>query len=176
MEVARTACQGGLDETPTVPPERAARPDAASSVAPVPSRYERSLRPCLGTTSAPRRRAEFRQSLLTLDREGDVHRGPVLADAVALDDGAHRGHVRARDPAHRLRRLLNRRVGGLREALRGRTDHRDHLGDVCHVSLLSIVYCLAIPSVCSSPRSPSFASARSSSSTSTPTRKMIAEV
>src|SRR3954452_10361177 len=47
-----------------MPPERAARPDAASSVAPVASRYERSLRPCLGTTIAPRRRALFRQTLL----------------------------------------------------------------------------------------------------------------
>jgi 16S rRNA (guanine966-N2)-methyltransferase len=40
-----------------VPSERAARPEAASSVASVASGYERSLRPCLGTTIAFRRRA-----------------------------------------------------------------------------------------------------------------------
>src|SRR4026209_1031937 len=73
MEVARTACQGGLNEIPAVPPERAARPDAASSVAPVPSRHERSLRPCLGTTIALRRRAESRQALLALAERGDVY-------------------------------------------------------------------------------------------------------
>src|SRR6185312_4922339 len=55
---------GGPDETSSVPSEHAARPDAASSVAPVPSRYERSLRPCLGTTIAPRGRAPSRQRLL----------------------------------------------------------------------------------------------------------------
>ena len=64
-------CVGGLDETPAEPPERAARPEAASSVAPVPSRYERSLRPCLGTSIAPRRRAIFRQAL-QLDLGTDV--------------------------------------------------------------------------------------------------------
>src|SRR5919204_594005 len=39
-------------------------PEAACSVAPVASGYERSLRPCLGTSIAPRGRATFRQSLL----------------------------------------------------------------------------------------------------------------
>ena len=39
-------------------------PRTVSSVAPVASGYERSLRPCLGTTIAPRRRATFRQTLL----------------------------------------------------------------------------------------------------------------
>ena len=49
---------GGLDEIPSEPPPgRAARPEAASSVAPVPTGYARSLRPTLGTTIAPRRRA-----------------------------------------------------------------------------------------------------------------------
>jgi len=38
-------------------------PRAASSVAPVASGYEHSLRPCLGTTSTPRGRAAFRQAL-----------------------------------------------------------------------------------------------------------------
>jgi hypothetical protein len=47
----------------TVPPGRAARPEAASSVGPIvknywPSREARSAeRHCLGTTIAPRRRA-----------------------------------------------------------------------------------------------------------------------
>src|SRR2546423_5930555 len=57
-------CPGGLDETSAVPPERAARPDAASSVAPVVIHYRDSLRPCLRTSIAPRRRATFRQTLL----------------------------------------------------------------------------------------------------------------
>jgi polyphosphate kinase len=39
-------------------------PMAASSVAPVASGYEHSLRPCPGTSIAPRRRAIFRQTLL----------------------------------------------------------------------------------------------------------------
>ena len=55
---------GWLDETPAEPPGRAARPDAASSVAHVPSR-ERTLpasRPRNGI--APRRRAPFCQTLL----------------------------------------------------------------------------------------------------------------
>jgi hypothetical protein len=39
-------------------------PKTASSVAPVASGYERSLRPCFGTTIAPRRRATFRQTRL----------------------------------------------------------------------------------------------------------------
>src|SRR6266542_5810359 len=54
---------GGLDETSAVPSGRPARPEAASSVAPVASGYEHSLRPCLGTISAPRGRARFRQAL-----------------------------------------------------------------------------------------------------------------
>src|SRR6266536_2596396 len=58
----------GLGETQTVPSERAARPQAASSVAPVASRYERSLRPRLGTGFAPRRRAASRQGLLAFGR------------------------------------------------------------------------------------------------------------
>jgi hypothetical protein len=60
----RSGLLGGLDEIPAEPPSRAARPDAASSVAPVASGYEHSLRPCPGTSIAPRRRAIFRQTLL----------------------------------------------------------------------------------------------------------------
>src|SRR5204863_9892986 len=55
---------GGLNEISAMPPERAARPDAASSVAPVVIHYRDSLRPCLRTSIAPRRRATFRQTLL----------------------------------------------------------------------------------------------------------------
>src|ERR671914_1367820 len=42
----------------------AARPEAASSVAPIGNCYRRSLRPCLETTIAPLQRATFRQTLL----------------------------------------------------------------------------------------------------------------
>src|SRR5215831_7074097 len=55
---------GGLDETTSVPSGRAARPEAASSVGPIAVHYWASLRPCLGTVIAPRRRARFRQTLL----------------------------------------------------------------------------------------------------------------
>src|ERR671922_765669 len=61
---------GGFDETAAVPPGRAARPEAASSVASVSHRYERSLRPCLGTTIAPLRRATFRQTLPSRNLRG----------------------------------------------------------------------------------------------------------
>ena len=44
-------------------------PRTASSVAPVANSYERSLRPCLGTIIAPRRRATFRQTLLSSEPE-----------------------------------------------------------------------------------------------------------
>src|SRR5215468_2294870 len=54
---------GGLDETTSVPSGRAARPAAVSSVGPIAIHYWASLRPCLGTAIAPRRRARFRQSL-----------------------------------------------------------------------------------------------------------------
>src|SRR5512133_1873940 len=76
-------------------PERAARPEAASSVAPVPDRYERSLRPCLGTTIAPQRRALSRQALLALlavlalagcggSSAPQPHGGPTLRLALPL--------------------------------------------------------------------------------------------
>src|SRR5262249_14661601 len=55
---------GGLDETTSVPSGRAARPEAASSVGPIAVHYWASLRPCLGTVIASRRRARFRQTLL----------------------------------------------------------------------------------------------------------------
>jgi hypothetical protein len=45
-------------------PRRAGARDAASSVAPVASGYERSLRPCLANSIAPRNRALLRQTLL----------------------------------------------------------------------------------------------------------------
>src|SRR5205814_1047854 len=118
-----------------------------------------------------------------LDRERDVYGGAVLADPVVLDDRAHRNHVRAGDAAQGLGRLLHRRVGCLGEALWRRTDDRDHLGDVGHgVSFLSIWprddngYLLKPKSRWRTPRSSPLASCRRSSSTSTPTRKMMADV
>ena len=44
-------------------------PRTASSVAPVPIGYGHSLRPCLGTTNAPQRRATFHQTLLGVGPE-----------------------------------------------------------------------------------------------------------
>jgi hypothetical protein len=55
---------GGLAEMPSEPPGRAVRPEAASSVGPIAIHYWASLRPCLGTAIAPRRRAASRQTLL----------------------------------------------------------------------------------------------------------------
>src|SRR5438874_13529265 len=55
-----------------MPPCRAVRPEAASSVAPVVIHYSDSLRPCLGTAIAPRRRALSRQTLLAA---WDAHAG-----------------------------------------------------------------------------------------------------
>ena len=63
---------GGFGEIPAVPPGRAARPQAASSVAPVSQGYERSLRPCLGTSIAPWRRALSRQTLQAEPSSGRV--------------------------------------------------------------------------------------------------------
>src|SRR5947207_1048323 len=62
---------GGLDETWSEPPGRAVRPEAASSVGPIAIHYWASLRPCLGTAIAPRRRARFRQTLLVVIRRAD---------------------------------------------------------------------------------------------------------
>jgi hypothetical protein len=58
----------GLAKRGAVPPGRAARPEAASSVAPIATHYRRSLRPGLGTSIAPRRRATFHQPLLAPQR------------------------------------------------------------------------------------------------------------
>src|SRR5438477_529096 len=51
---------------------RAVRPEAASSVGPIVIHYWASLRPCLGTAIAPRRRAPFRQTLL--ERSATIRR------------------------------------------------------------------------------------------------------
>ena len=50
---------GGLGETWSVSPGRAGRRAAASSVAPIADGYWGSLRPCITTPIAPRRRATF---------------------------------------------------------------------------------------------------------------------
>src|SRR5262245_7515673 len=63
-------------------------PMAASSVAPVASGHERSLRPCLGTIIAPRRRATFRQTLLQAPRADPAGGVPGLPDARDLHDVA----------------------------------------------------------------------------------------
>src|SRR5437870_6519904 len=88
---------GGLGETTSEPSGRAVRPEAASSVAPVPSGYEHSLRPCLGTSIAPRRRATFRQALLVrsfLDAP--------LRDVADADDSHRAFAVDDRDVAEAL--------------------------------------------------------------------------
>src|SRR5205823_10125256 len=64
---------GGLDETWPEPSGRAVRPEAASSVGPIAIHYWASLRPCLGTAIAPRRRARFRQTLLASGRRSEEH-------------------------------------------------------------------------------------------------------
>src|SRR6266540_2522014 len=61
--------QEGLTKHHLCRRRRAARPQAVSSVAPNASAFRMtrgSLRPCLGTTSASRRRVTFRQTLLEL--------------------------------------------------------------------------------------------------------------
>src|SRR5256714_10685642 len=118
-------CPGGLDETSAVPPERAARPDAASSVAPVVIHYRDSLRPCLRTSIAPRRRATFRQTLLARGREsvegreaGEVeplavrdHRA-VLAVGETPDEPPCRGIEGERPPRPRARLVARARPAG----------------------------------------------------------------
>src|SRR6266498_10193 len=63
--------QEGLTKHHLCRRRRAARPEAVSSVAPNASAFRMtraSLRPCLGTTSASRRRVTFRQTLLGVGR------------------------------------------------------------------------------------------------------------
>ena len=57
---------GGFGETWSVPPGHAARPECCVLSRAESRNYRRSLRPCLGTSSAPLRRATFRQTLLLL--------------------------------------------------------------------------------------------------------------
>ena len=66
---SRTAAQfrlGGSGGLSAVPPGRAARPEASSVSRADSNRYRRSLRPSLGTSTAPRRRATLRQTLPSL--------------------------------------------------------------------------------------------------------------
>jgi hypothetical protein len=60
------ALLGGLGETGAVPSGRAVRPEDGVLSRPRTGRYEGSLRSCLGTTIAPRRRATFHQTLLVV--------------------------------------------------------------------------------------------------------------
>src|SRR2546426_12283818 len=69
-----------------MPSGRAARSEAASSVAPVFHQYGRSLRPCLGTTIAPRRRATLHQTLLEAEVSGDHHPLDFIRALADLED------------------------------------------------------------------------------------------
>jgi hypothetical protein len=69
---------------PSEPPGRAVRPEAASSVGPIAIHYWASLRPCLGTAIAPRRRARFRQSLLVAGQNPRRRVAIVEDQAVAV--------------------------------------------------------------------------------------------
>src|SRR4051812_42725484 len=90
VEESRRSLTGRERRHTGVPSGRAGRPDAASSVAPVASGYERALRPSLGTSIAPRRRTAWRRPL------------PVLLKGVPGD-------------AARVERPRGRRGGGLAE-------------------------------------------------------------
>src|SRR5206468_11590109 len=70
----------GLGETWSVPPGRAGRRAAASSVVPIVNNYRDSLRPCITTPSAPRRRATFHQALPAVRPGGDS--SPVTPERV----------------------------------------------------------------------------------------------
>src|SRR5438046_2116826 len=104
------------DETWSEPPGRAVRPEAASSVGPIAIHYWASLRPCLGTAIAPRRRARFRQTLLK-EAVGAVVRGggpDVLAAELRHDPAARRPLQEAELEQIRLVDVLDR-VGLLAE-------------------------------------------------------------
>src|SRR5438445_6849262 len=85
---------GGLGETASVPPERAGDRAAASSVAHVLVQYAGSLRPCITTSSTPRRRAPFRQALLA--REQALGR-PTAGEAPAVQGKRPEQEERAGD-------------------------------------------------------------------------------
>src|SRR3954454_19310268 len=114
--------RGGLDETWSVPPGRAVRPEAASSVGPIAIHYWASLRPCLGTAMAPRRRARFRQTLLVSNRKRPAKRlagGQARASGGRGEDAPTlvRLPVRRRDARPLLLDLVlprARRAAGLR--------------------------------------------------------------
>src|SRR4051794_14202058 len=94
---------GGLGGTESVPPERAGRRAAASSVAHVLVQYAGSLRSCITTSIAPRRRAPFRQALLP--DAGELRLVADVVDHVSEDPG----EVVRRLPADRVLDLLDRR-------------------------------------------------------------------
>jgi hypothetical protein len=118
---------GGLDEIPAEPAAHPARPQAASSVAPVSTGYERSLRPCLGTTSARRGRALFRQTLLVVWAQwrSDVDL------AVGLEDPLELLRRRTRCVGRRQGRLSRRDAAVADDALKPcRRAEDDHSGGV----------------------------------------------
>jgi hypothetical protein len=85
-----------------VPSGRAVRPEAASSVGPVAIHYRDSLRSCLGTATAPRRRTRFRQTLLAtvglVERrqlvEVSLNTGRKVLGVVGLSAAAHDPQLR----------------------------------------------------------------------------------
>src|SRR5215204_4676265 len=97
---------GGFGEIAAVPPGPAARPEAASSVAPVSHRYERSLRPCLGTTIAPLRRAAFHQALLERRVQDARQRARHLGEIERRDEIGGVADFSAAAAAHEAPELL----------------------------------------------------------------------
>src|SRR5437764_5092805 len=79
-----------------MPSGRAVRPEATSSVGPIAIHYWASLRPCLGTAIAPRRRARFRQALLGAGGARQGKRDARAAAEAVL--GPDRPAVRLHEP------------------------------------------------------------------------------
>src|SRR6266571_6677069 len=102
-----------------MPPGRAARPDAASSVAPIANCYRHSLRPCLGTTIASRRRAAFRQTLL----DSQAMKAPPYT-AASVEVVRHPGGEAERDEVA-VEEPLEIRVNGRAIAVTMRTPGHD---------------------------------------------------
>src|SRR5204862_3312881 len=106
-----------------MPPCRAVRPEAASSVAPVVIHYRDSLRPCLGTAIAPRRRARFRQTLLDeLDFVAD-------GDLARLDDPGQHSPLPLELGAEAVAELVH--------PVAGVADHRDLEQRLANADLLA---------------------------------------
>lgn len=146
-----------------MPPGLAGRSEGASSVAPVPSAYERSLRPSLETTIEPRQRATFPQTLLTVNAGStslkrhlvDGGEARAVDEYAAADAVGHRvvhGGARFVEPA-----LIDDEVIAAIEelrplaplhnepALRAIRDARAALPDVPHVAVFDTAFMSTIP-------------------------------